>query len=132
MKWRDAGLLQPLDTSRITGWKDINPGLMKMKDLVTSGDGKAWLMPFDWGTSSLIYRTDKVTPEDAKSLRIFADPKFQGRVTIGDNVDDAFALASLVIGLKDWTKMTDAQFKEAADFLRQVHKIVRFYWTDDT
>lgn len=132
VKWREAGLLQPLDTSRITGWKDINPGLMKMKDFVTTADGKAWLMPFDWGTSSLIYRTDKVTPDDAKSLRIFADPKFEGRVTIGDNVDDAYALASLVLGLKDWTRMTDAQFKEASDFLRQVHKNVRFYWTDDT
>ena len=67
-------------------------------------------MPFDWGNTSLLYRTDKVTAEEAQSLRIFADPKFKGRVTIGDNVDDAYALASLVIGLKDWTKMTDAQF----------------------
>ena len=28
--------------------------------------------------------------------------------------------------------MTDAQFKEASAFLRDVHKNVRFYWTDDT
>src|SRR5690606_20005239 len=32
-KWREAGLLQPLDTSKITGWKDLNPGIMAMKDL---------------------------------------------------------------------------------------------------
>ena len=45
-----------------------------------------------------------------QSLKAFADPKFKDRVSIGDNVDDAYALASLAIGLKDWTKMTDEQF----------------------
>ena len=105
---------------------------MAMKDLATASGGKAWFMPFDWGNTSLLYRTDKVTADQPQSLRIFADPKFKGRVTIGDNVDDAYALASLVIGLKDWTKMTDAQFQEASAFLRDVHKNIRFYWTDDT
>ncbi len=38
----------------------------------------------------------------------------------------------LAIGLKDWTKMTDDQFKQASDFLREVHKNVRSYWTDTT
>ncbi|TIO09629.1 extracellular solute-binding protein [Mesorhizobium sp.] len=132
VKWREAGMLQPLDTSRIAGWKDLNPGIMAMKDLATTADGKAWFMPFDWGNTSLLYRTDNVTPEQAQSLRVFADPKFKGRVTIGDNVDDAYALASLVIDLKDWTRMTDAQFTEASDFLRQVHKNIRLYWTDST
>ena len=52
-KWREAGLLQPLDTSKITGWKDLNPGIMAMKDLATTSDGKAWFMPWDWGNTQL-------------------------------------------------------------------------------
>jgi spermidine/putrescine transport system substrate-binding protein len=132
VKWREAGLLRPLDTARIPGWNDILPGIKGMKDLMTSDDGQAWFLPFDWGNTALIYRTDKVTPEEAQSLRIFADPKFKDRVSIGDNVDDAYALASLVIGLRDWTQMTDEQFKQASDFLREVHKNVRLYWTDST
>ena len=51
---------------------------------------------------------------------------------MGDNVDDAYALAALAIGVKDWTKMTDEQFKQASEFLRKVHKNVRFYWADGT
>ncbi len=132
VKWREAGLLQPLDTSRIEGWDDILPGIRSMKNLMTTDDGKAWFLPFDWGNSAMLYRTDSVTPDEAQTLRSFADPKFRNRVTIGDNVDDAYALASLVIGQKDWTKMTDAQFAQASDFLRQVHKNVRLYWTDST
>jgi spermidine/putrescine-binding protein len=132
VKWREAGLLQPLDTSRIEGWDDILPGLMAMKDLATTADGQAWFMPWDWGNTSLTYNTEKITLEEVGSLRAFADPKFKDRVSLPDNVDDAYALASLVIGLKDWTQMTDAQFEEASAFLREVHENVRLYWTDAT
>ena len=131
-KWREAGLLQPLDTSRITGWNDLLPGLMSMKNLATTEDGTAWFMPWDWGNTQLTYNSEKVAEADVASLKAFADPKFKDRVSIGDNVDDAYALASLAIGLKDWTQMTDEQFKQASDFLRQVHKNVRLYWTDTT
>lgn len=132
VKWRDAGLLEPLDTSKITGWKDLNPGIMAMKDLATTADGTAWFMPWDWGNTLVTYNSEKVDEKDIQSLKAFADPKFKDRVSIGDNVDDAYALASLAIGLKDWTQMTDEQFKQASDFLREVHKNVRLYWSDNT
>ena len=132
VKWREAGLLQPLDTTKIAGWGDINPGIMAMKDLATTEDGTAWFMPWDWGNTLLTYNSEKVDIKDVASLKAFADPKFKDRVSIGDNVDDAYALASLAIGLKDWTKMTDAQFAEASTFLREVHKNVRIYWSDTT
>ena len=132
VKWREAGLLQPLDTSKIAGWNDLLPGIMAMKDLATTEDGKAWFLPWDWGNTLLTYNSEKVDEKDIQSLKAFADPKFKDRVSIGDNVDDAYALACLAIGLKDWTKMTDEQFKQASDFLRQVHKNVRLYWTDNT
>jgi spermidine/putrescine transport system substrate-binding protein len=103
-----------------------------MKDLATDADGKAWFLPWDWGNTLLTYNSEKVDEKDVQSLKAFADPKFQGRVSIGDNVDDAYALASLAIGVKDWTNLTDEQFKQASDFLRAVHKHVRLYWTDTT
>lgn len=132
VKWREAGLLEPLDTSRLAHWEDTLPGLKSMKDLMTSADGTAWLVPFDWGNTLVTYRTDKIEPEEVRSLRAFADPKFKDRVTIGDNVDDAYALASLAIGVKDWTTLSDEQFEQASAFLREVHKNVRLYWTDPT
>ncbi|MCM2472360.1 extracellular solute-binding protein [Rhizobium sp. CG5] len=131
-KWREAGLLEPLDTSKLAHWNDVLPGIKTMKGLMTSADGTAYFLPFEWGNTVLTYRTDTVKPEDVSSLKAFADPKFKDRVSIGDNVDDAYALASLAIGVKDWTTLTDAQFQQASDFLRAVHKNVRLYWTDNT
>jgi spermidine/putrescine-binding protein len=132
VKWRDAGLLEPLDTSKIEGWSDLNPGIMAMKNLATDESGTAWFMPWDWGNTLLTYNSETVSPDDIKSLKSLADPKFKDKVSIGDNVDDAYALGALAIGLKDWTQMTDEQFEQASDFLRQVHKNVRLYWTDNT
>ncbi|MBX3583471.1 MAG: extracellular solute-binding protein [Rhizobiaceae bacterium] len=132
VKWREAGLLEPLDTSRIEGWKNLNPGIMAMKNLATDESGTAWFMPWDWGNTLLTYNTETVPAEDITSLKILADPKYKDRVSLPDNVDDAYALGSLAIGLKDWTQMTDEQFKQASDFLREVHKNVRLYWTDST
>lgn len=132
VKWRDAGLIEPLDTSRIDHWDDIVEGISSMSNFMTGEDGQAWVVPFEWGNTALTYNTDNVEEADIASLRAFADPQFQGRVSIGDNVDDAYALASLAIGLTDWNEMTDAQFEEASAFLREVHKNVRLYWTDNT
>jgi spermidine/putrescine transport system substrate-binding protein len=100
VKWREAGLLEPLDTARLAAWNDILPAFKDMKNLMTSEDGTAWFLPFEWGNTVLTYRTDTVTPEEIASLRAFADPKFKDRVSIGDNVDDAYALASLAIGVR--------------------------------
>ncbi len=132
VKWRDAGLLQPIDPSKVAGWDDLLPGLMSMKNLSTDANGTVWFMPWDWGNTALTYNADKIDAADVQSLQAFADPKFKGRVSIGDNVDDAYALASLAIGLKDWSNMTDEQFQQASDFLRKVHKNVRLYWLDTT
>jgi spermidine/putrescine transport system substrate-binding protein len=128
VKWREAGLLKPLDTSRIPEWKNLNPGLRDMAGF--SEGGKPYFVPVDWGNTALTYRTDLVPEEDVQTLQVFADPKYQGRISIGDNVDDAYALASLAVGVKDWSTMTDAQFQAASDFLRKVHENVRVYWQD--
>ncbi|MGI9406558.1 MAG: extracellular solute-binding protein, partial [Hyphomicrobiaceae bacterium] len=128
-KWRDAGMLKPIDTSRIPAYADLIPQLRDMPGF--RDGGKTWIVPIDWGNTGLVYRTDKGLEGDIGSLKVLADPKYKGKVSMPDNVDDAYALAAMVQGIKDWTKMTDEQFKEASTFLRQVHKNTRYYWTDN-
>ena len=128
IKWREAGLIEPLDTSRIRGWDGIMEGFKNMEGF--THDGKQYVMPIDWGGTFLTYRTDMVDDADIKSLQSFADPKFQGRISIPDNVDDAYALAMLATGVTDWTEATEEDVDRASDFLRKVHPNVRAYWQD--
>lgn len=127
-KWHAAGLLQPLDTSKLKNWDVMLPEVRNADGIVI--DDQVWMMPFEWGNTGLIYRTDKITDADI-SLQLMADPAYQGKIAVPDAASSAYALASLATGNgADYTKLSDEQFKQASDFLRGVHKNVRFYWTD--
>ncbi len=126
-KWADAGLIKPLDTSRIKNWESLLPTIRTVSGV--EFDGETWMMPFDWGNSGVIYRTDKVSADDI-SLDLLTTPEFQGKVAIPDIVTSAYSMAAIAVGVDDWTHMTDEQFKAASDYLRKLHPNIRFYWTD--
>ncbi|UWQ32345.1 extracellular solute-binding protein [Leisingera sp. M527] len=127
-KWIEAGLLAPLDTARIDRWDELEPSFRDVK--AYTKDGQNYFIPADWGNTAVTYHTEHLNDADVASLQAFADPKHQGRISIGDNVDDAYALGFLATGVNDWTNATDAQFRAASDFLRTVHQNVRTYWSD--
>lgn len=127
-KWVAADLLQPLDPAKLKNWDNLLPEIKDVDGVVI--DGKVYMMPFEWGNTGLIYRTDKIN-DDQISLQLLADPAFQGKIAIPDGASSAYALAALATGNgSDYTNLSDAQFKEASDFLRSIHPNVRFYWSD--
>ncbi|MCR8827493.1 extracellular solute-binding protein [Pseudosulfitobacter koreensis] len=125
-KWMEAGLLEPLDPSRIDRWDDLNAEFREIE--AYKKDGEYYFVPVDWGNTGLTYNTEKLTEDQVQSLQIFADPSMAGKVSMSDNVDDAYALGFLATGVQDWTKATDEDFQKASDFLREVHKNVLSYW----
>jgi len=126
-KWVDSGIIQPWDTSKITEYANLDRNLTGAK---IGGGDKVYFIPTDWGSTAIAYNTDKVPAEDVASLDVFLNPKYAGRMTIADNVDDAFALAYLATGVTNWQDATDDQINAAADWLRQAHQNLRTYWTD--
>lgn len=127
-KWVASGILEPWDTSRIDAFADLDSNLVGQD--VASGDAEAYFIPSDWGSTAIAYNTEEVPAEDVASLDVFLNPKYAQRMTLPDNVDDAYALAYLATGVTDWTNATDEQFQAASDWLRQVHPNLRTYWTD--
>lgn len=127
-KWRDAGIIEPIDTSRLSNWNKVIPQFADIAGF--KKDGVQWVLPLDWGATALTYRTDMVSQAEANTLKSFANPKFKGRVSLVDNVNDAYALGYLATGITDWNDVTEADFVAASAFLREVHKNVRTYWQD--
>ena len=127
-KYRDAGLIEPWDTSKIPNFDKIDPKFLNSP--VFKDDKGVWYIPTDWGATAIAYNTETVPAEDVSTLQVFTNPKYQGRTSLPDSADDVWALAYLATGVTDWTKVTDEQYKAAADWLREAHKNVASYWAD--
>jgi spermidine/putrescine transport system substrate-binding protein len=127
-KWRASGIIEPWEISRLDHFDDLNTDLTG--EDVTAGSEDFYFLPTDFGSTAIAYNADEVPAEDVASLDVFHDADYAGRMTLPDNVDDAFALAYLATGVTNWADVTDAEFEAAADWLRAAHDNLRTYWTD--
>ncbi|RGP39208.1 extracellular solute-binding protein [Pseudotabrizicola alkalilacus] len=127
-RYRDAGLIEPWDTSKITAFADIDPRMYD--NTVLKDDEGLWFLPMDTAYAAVAYNTDQVPVEDVATLQVFTDAKYAGRISLPDSNDDVWSLAFLATGVTSWDNVTDEQFTAAADWLRAVHPNVRAYWSD--
>lgn len=127
-KYRDAGLIEPWDVTRIPNFGEIAPRFLA--STVFKDDTGVWYIPTDYAYTAVAYNTNDVPAEDVASLAVFHNPKYAGRISLPDNTDDVWALALLATGVTDWTNVSEDQFQAAADWLRAAHANVRAYWAD--
>jgi spermidine/putrescine transport system substrate-binding protein len=130
-RWREAGLLQPIDTAKLKNWNKISPTLRALPG-IGAGPNKVWFVPHYWGNTSVTFRTD-LAPEYAKkpSWQILFDPKYKGRIAVLDGVDDTVPFIARMIGI-DAYHMTPAQWEKVQDKLRELVKQTRIITSDDT
>ena len=93
----NEGLLLPLDFASIPDginyidqntspyirqvFRDINPGI----------DANEYAVAYMWGTTGIIYNTEKVTKEEASTWDIIRNPKFAGQILIKDAARDVYS-----------------------------------------
>lgn len=130
-QWRSAGLLKPIDESRLVHLKDMFPAVTGIGGTVV--EGKRWFVPLDWGNSTVIYRTDLVDPEYVKenSWKILFDDRYKGRLAaFDDNVN--VEISALLLGYDNIFSLTDEQLVKVREMMRKQRDNLRFYWTDKT
>ena len=130
-RWKDGGLLRALDTARIDAWDDIFPSTKDIRGVTI--DDEFFLVPWDWGNSSVIYRPDLLDlgPDDM-SYDVLLRPDLQNRIAMFDSVDSSYAVGGLLTGAKDIFAMTDEEIEAATEIVRKLHANTRFYWTSPT
>ena len=124
-KWYDAGILLPLDQSRLTYWDDMWPELQNMEG--THFDGELYFAATDWGNSSVLYRTDIVDTEE--SWYMLFDEKYAGRISPWNSNSNVYAAAAY-LGLDMYNVSQEDLEGPVADLLRQQREVTRFYWDD--
>ena len=129
-RWRDAGLIVPIDTGKLTEWDNI---FDKLKRSGALDDGIQWAVPFIWGSTSIVYRTD-LAPEyaDNHTWEILWDPKYKGKLAMRDSADEASIPAALVSGIANPFDMNDEQVEQVKSRLVEQRDLLRFYYGDNT
>ncbi|MGB8815224.1 MAG: extracellular solute-binding protein [Paracoccaceae bacterium] len=127
-KYRDKGLIEPWDVTKIPNFGEIAPRLLNSP--IFKDDTGVWFIPTDYAYTAIAYNTTDVPAEDVASLSVFHNPKYAGRISLPDNTDDVWSLALLATGVSDWSAVTEEQYQAAAAWLRTAHQNVRAYWAD--
>jgi len=129
----EAKLAVPIDTAKLSNWKDIFPALQTAKGVVV--DGQVMMAPADWGNSSIAYRPDLVDEEFKKneSWSIFFDEKYAGRVSMLDN-EVAVQIAGMLLGYPPDKAfmMKGNDLAATKPLLEKAVKNSRFLWTAPT
>lgn len=122
----DNGLVQPIDTSKLSNWPGIRAEFAKEGQF----DGKQYFVPWEWGYESILVRADKVS-ELPDSWADLWDPQYAGHVALWDSGEANHAVAALALGFDPWntTPEQDEQIKQK---LIEIKPNLITYWVDFT
>jgi spermidine/putrescine transport system substrate-binding protein len=124
-QWVDAGLVQEIDTSKLKNWDKVPDSFKKTGQI----NGKQYFIPWDWGFTSILYRTDKV-PEGIDSWSALMDPKYKGHISMWDDGPGAVTVSAYIHGY-DETAITPDQLAAIKQEWIAQKKFNLLYWAGE-
>ena len=120
----EAGFIDPIDLARVPRYSEIYDKFRVSEGI--NHEGKAFGVPFSWGSIPFMYRVDKFdTPPT--SLKALWDPALKGKISLWDD-KSALYVASRVIGNMNIYALSDAELDAAKQKLIEQKPLVRKYW----
>jgi spermidine/putrescine transport system substrate-binding protein len=122
----ESGLVQPIDTSRLSNWSGIHPDLAALGQF----NGEQYFVPWEWGYESILVRTDLVENVPTSWADVWNE-EYAGHVSQWDSAESNYSLAALSLGLDPFntTPEEDEQIKQA---LLDLKPNLLTYWSDYT
>jgi spermidine/putrescine transport system substrate-binding protein len=121
----DEGLVQEIDTSKLTNWDKVPDSLKKLGQV----NGKQYFLPWDWGFTSILYNTDHVDGE-IKSWDALFDDTYAGHISMFDDGTAAVLVSSYIHGW-DETKLTNDQLAIIEAEWKAQKPLNLLYWTGE-
>ncbi len=133
-RWVRAGVTEGMDKSRLEHWDNLWPEVTSLANQYDA-NGNVNFAPFDWGNSSVAFRTD-LAPEyvDNHTWKILFDPKYAGRLATYNAASGQAAVAGLVLGYRgeELWKPNDEHIAAIRALITKQQPLIRFYWDDQT
>ena len=124
--WYEAGLLAPIDTARLKHWPDYFEVLANIDETLTA-EGENLFIPFEWGNSSILYRTDIVEIEE-ESWSLLFDERYEGKLATYNAPYPGVLVPAMILGYENLETLSDEQLAEIRKLLEKQRELVRFYW----
>ncbi len=121
----DEGLIQPLDTSQMEHWDELPEQFQELCTL----DDEVYCIPWDWGFTSVLYRTDRVEDE-IDSWTALLNEDYAGHISMWDSGYGAVQVGSYILGY-DETTLTEDQREEIKEMWVAQRDLNAFYWTSE-
>jgi putative spermidine/putrescine transport system substrate-binding protein len=129
-----GGTVQEINIDLIDAWDTVDPRLQNAPWHTV--DGKHYGVPYEWGANVLAYNTDVFgdSPPDSWSV-VFEEQMLpdgasnKGRVQAYDG-PIYVADAALYMGIQNPYALSEEQYQDALDMLRQQRQLVGRYWHD--
>jgi len=110
----DAGMFQPIDTSRLENWDDLDPTFRDAAG-VAAIDGEVSMVPTQAGAIGIIYDKDEF-PDGVDSWNTLLDPEYDDRAALdGGYWLTPFAIVALANGNTDPMNLSDEEVAAARD-----------------
>lgn len=119
------GLVQEIDTSKLTNWDKVPDHFKAIGQI----DGKQYFVPWDWGFTSVLYRTDKVA-EGVDSWAALMDEKYQGHISMWDDGPGAVTVSSYIHGY-DESNISPEQLEAIKNEWIAQRDLNLFYWAGE-
>ena len=118
----DDGLVAPIDTTKLKNWSKVPAAFQQIGQY----NGKQYCVAWDWGFTSILYRTDKV-PAPIDSWAALTDPTYKGHISMWDDGPGAVTVSSYIHGYNETNITPDQLTAIKAEWTAQ-KKLNRTYW----
>ena len=114
-----AGVLQPIDTNRLTNYGQLFPSFQH--PTWQQFDGQDWAVPHSWGGWPMTYNADAVAEAPTSWLDL-KKPEFKGKIVMVDDAVGTLIVFGNVLGYDDPTRISAKQLEDEIAFLIDLKK----------
>ena len=131
IRWSETGLFQRWDANQLEHLNDLFPPLREMHGV--SDDRGQWLLPVEWGATSITYRTDLVDidPEE-ESWNMLLDPRYKGKIAVIDSAADTWWCMAILAGVDLMKPLSDEDIEKTNVVMKKLRPQVRMFTNDMT
>lgn len=123
------GLVQPWDTRLLPSFRNLDPVLAARCRFQGPLDPepRQYMIPWDWGFGSLLYRTDRVDASRATGWELAWDRRYAGRISLAADATANLELTALLLGFPRMDAMSAAELADARAALLRQRPLTLFY-----